>query len=121
VALALVVANEDRAGFEVTPWSRNLSCQALQERPAFAIEAAESPLLDAAGDHASEQVLAQSGRRRSSKDRPPVPPESIEGQRSQARDLGRDRGRLCRVPPHGQARGCAVAVSDDGILPATIR
>ena len=113
---------QHRAGFEVTPWPRNLSGQALQQRPAFAIEAAESPLLDAAGNHASEQVLAETSRRRSSEDGLPAPPKGSKGKRSQASDLDRDRGCIDRVPPHGYARGCAaVSVSQTGVLPATIR
>src|SRR4051794_37521062 len=55
VAPALVVANQHRAGLEVTLWCCTLSRQAVQEAEAFAIEAAERPFLDATGNHVSEQ------------------------------------------------------------------
>jgi hypothetical protein len=47
------------------------------------------------GDHSSQQVLAQTRRRGSFKDRPAAPPNGIKRKRAQARDLGLDRGRLC--------------------------
>jgi hypothetical protein len=37
----------------------------------------------------------------------PLPPQRIEPERTDAIDLGRDRGRLSPVPPHDQALGWA--------------
>src|SRR5215211_1201780 len=105
VALALILAKEHRAGFEVATAGTALSREAVQERQGLAIETAERPLLDAPGDHPSQQVLAQTRRRRAAEHRPPVPPKSIERERADAIDLGRDRGRVCPALPHGYARG----------------
>jgi hypothetical protein len=41
VALAVIVANEHRAGFELAPGRAAVACQTLQEPQAFPIEAAE--------------------------------------------------------------------------------
>src|SRR5439155_21732915 len=117
--LALVLANEHGTRLEVTPTGTALSRQAAQKRQAFTIEPAEGPLLDAAGNHASEQVLAEPSRRRSSEHGLPAPLKESKGKQSQASDLDRDRGCIDRVPPHGYARG-STAVSV-GVWPATIR
>src|SRR5439155_732439 len=44
---------------------------------------------------------------------------SREGKRAQMSNLGLDRGRVCRVPPHGYALGTLVASAEAS--PATIR
>jgi hypothetical protein len=101
VALALIVANEHRAGLELAPGRAAAACQTVQEPQAFPIEAAEGLLLQAASNHSPQQVLAQSRRRRSSKHRPPAPPKGIKWKRADARNLGLDRRRVGPVLPHG--------------------
>jgi len=64
VALALIIANEHRAGFELTPGRAAVACQTVQEPQAFPIKAAEGLLLQAASQHSPQQVLAQGRRRR---------------------------------------------------------
>jgi hypothetical protein len=105
VWLALIVANEHRAGFELTPGRTTVARQTLQEPQAFPIEAAKGPLLQAASDHSPQEVLAQTRRRRSSEDHPPLPPKSVNGKRPKVRDLGLDRSRLSPLLPHGYALG----------------
>src|SRR5437667_10437086 len=69
------------AGFEL-PAGAALSREAVQKRQAVAIKAAERLLLDVPGDHAPEQVLAQSGRGRAAELDPPAPPKRIERKRA---------------------------------------
>jgi hypothetical protein len=66
-----------------------------------AIEAAEGPLLDVPGDHASQQARAQARRRRAAENRSPRPSKPIRGERVDASDLDRDRGRICYRLAHG--------------------
>src|SRR5262249_17385081 len=103
VALAVIVAKEHRAGFELAPGRAAVARQTLQERQAFPIKAAKGLLLQAPGHHSPEQALAQTRRRRSSEDRPPAPSKGIKRKRAQVSDLGLDRGRLCPLLPHGYA------------------
>src|SRR5262249_40836649 len=49
----------------------------------------------------------------------PVAPKRVKRKRAQMSNLGLDRGRVCRVPPHGYALGTLVASPE--ALPATIR
>src|SRR5262249_46326836 len=46
-------------------------------------------------------------------------PKRVKRKRAQMSNLGLDRGRVCRVPPHGYALGTLVASAE--ALPATIR
>jgi hypothetical protein len=55
VALALIIANERRAGFELAPGRAAVACQTLQEPQTFPIEAAEGLLLQAASHHSSRE------------------------------------------------------------------
>jgi len=105
MALALIVANEHRAGFELAPGRAAVARQTLQEHQAFPIKPAKGLFLHAPGNHSPQQVLAQTRRRRSSEDRPPAPPKGVKRKRAQARDPGLDRGRLYPLLPHGYALG----------------
>jgi hypothetical protein len=58
VALAVIVANEHRAGFELAPGRAAVACQTVQEPQALPIEAAKGLLLQAASHHSFQQVLA---------------------------------------------------------------
>jgi hypothetical protein len=121
VAVTLVLANEHGPGFELATWRALVSGEALQEPQAVAIKSAKSSLLQARGNHATQQVLAQNGRRHSSERQPPLPPQRIEPERTHAVDLGRDRGRLSPAPPHHQALGWVALVSGSmapGLPPA---
>src|SRR5262249_57348130 len=60
VALAVIVANEHRAGLEAAPWRAAVPRQPVQEPQAFPIEPAKGPLLQAISDHSPQEVLAQS-------------------------------------------------------------
>src|SRR6202521_5383718 len=62
VALALILANQHRAGFELATGRAVVSREAVQERQAVAIKTPEGPLLDLPGDHATQHVLAQTRR-----------------------------------------------------------
>src|SRR5438876_2166270 len=119
VALALIVANEHRAGLEAAPWRAAVPRQPVQEPQAFPIKPAKGPLLQAISDHSPQQVLAQICWRGSSEDHAPVSPKRVKRKRAQMSNLGLDRGRVCRVPPHGYALGTLVASAE--ALPATIR
>jgi hypothetical protein len=105
VAVALIVATEHSAGFEVSPGRAAMARQTLQEPQAVPIKPAKGLLLHAPGNHSPQQVFAQSRRRRSSKHPPPAPPKGIKRKRTQVSDLGRDRGRVCPLLPHGYALG----------------
>ena len=59
VALALILANEHGPGFELATWRALVSREALQEPQAVAIKTAKSSLLQPRGNHATQQVLAQ--------------------------------------------------------------
>src|SRR6516164_6386318 len=50
VALALIVANEHRAGLEAAPWRAAVPRQPVQEPQAFPIEPTKGPLLEAISD-----------------------------------------------------------------------
>src|SRR6516225_588694 len=69
--------------------------------------------------HSPQEVLAQICWRGSSEDHAPVSPKRVTRKRVQMSNLGLDRGRVCRVPPHGYALGTLVASPE--ALPATIR
>ena len=105
VAPALILANEDGPGFELARWRAVVSREALQEPQAVAIKAAKSSLLQPRGNHPTQQVLAQAGGGHPSEHQPPLPPQRVDLQRTDAIDLGRDRGRFSPAPPHDQALG----------------
>jgi hypothetical protein len=109
VALALILANQHRSWFEVATRWATLSRQAVQERQAVSIEAAEGLFLDSAGDHSPQQVFAQTRRRRSCEHDLPAAPNAIQGKRPDAINLGRDRSRVRHLPAHCYALGCAAA------------
>jgi hypothetical protein len=105
MALAVIVANEHRAGFEPAAGRAGAARQTLQQAQAFTIKAANGLFLQAPGQHSPQEVLAQTGRRRSPEDRPPTPPKRIKRKRAQVSDFGLDRGRICPLLPHGYGRG----------------
>src|SRR2546428_10445231 len=119
VALALIVANEHRAGLEAAPWRAAVPRQPVQEPQAFPIKPAKGPLLQAISDHSPQEVLAQICWRGSCEDHAPLSPKRVKRQRAQMSNLRLDRGRVCRVPPHGYALGPLLASAE--ALPATIR
>src|SRR3989449_1978786 len=119
VALALIVANEHRAGLEAAPGRAAMPRQPVQEPQAFPIKPAKGPLLQAISDHSPQQVLAQICWRGSSEDHAPLAPKRVKRKRAQMSNLGLDRGRVCRVPPQRYALGTLVASAE--ALPATIR
>jgi hypothetical protein len=110
VAPALVLANEHGPGFELATWQALLKREVFQEPQAVAIKTAKSSLLQARGNHATQQVLAQTSGGHTSEHQPPLPPQGIEPERTDALDLGRDRGRLSPAP-HDQALSWAAVVS----------
>jgi hypothetical protein len=116
VAPALVLANEYGPGFQLATWQALVSREVFQEPQAVAIETAKSSLLQARGYHATQQVLAQANGSPASEHQPPLPPQRIEPERTDAIDLGRDRGRLPPAP-HDQALGWA-AVASGSMAPA---
>jgi hypothetical protein len=121
VAAALILANEYGPGFELATWRALVSREALQEPQAVAVKTAKSSLLQARGNHATQQVLAQSGGGNSTEHQPPLTPRRIEPQRTDAIDLGRDRGRLSPAPRHDQAPGWAAVLAGSmgpGLPPA---
>src|SRR5205823_2047191 len=63
--------------------------------------------LHAARDHADQQVLAESRRRRASEHQPPAAPKRMKGARAQPLDLSLDRSRLRRLMTHDYALGAA--------------
>src|SRR6266446_9917241 len=93
VALALIVANEHRAGLEAAPWRAAVPRQPVQEPQAFPIKPAKGPLLQAISDHSPQEVLAQSCWRDSSEGHPPVSPKRVKRwtRLEDARQLGRRR------------------------------
>src|SRR5262249_20022414 len=117
--LGRIGANGDRAGLEVGAWRAAVPRQPVQEPHALPIKPAKGPLLQAISDHSPQEVLAQSCWRGSSKGHAPVPPKRVKCKRAQMSNLGLDRGRVCRVPPHGYALGTLVASPE--ALAATIR
>src|SRR5262249_61560475 len=119
VALALIVATEHRAGLEAAPWRAAVPRQPVQEPQALPIKPAKGPLLQAISDHSPQEVLAHICWRGSSEDHAPVSPKRVKRKRAQMSNLGLDRGRVCRVPPHRYALGTLVASPE--ALPATIR
>jgi len=54
VALALMVANEHGAGFELAPGRAAVARQTVQEPQAFPIKATKGLLLQAAGNHSPQ-------------------------------------------------------------------
>src|SRR5262249_47644949 len=115
VALALIVANEHRAGLEAAPWRAAVPRQPVQEPQAFPIKPAKGPLLQAISDHSPQQVLAQICWRGSSEDHAPVSPKQAS-----ANELSRPRSRPgLSSAPHGYALGTLVASPE--ALPTTIR
>src|SRR6516165_3531172 len=119
VALALIVANQHRAGLGAAPWRAAVSRQPVQEPQAFPIQPAKGPLLQAISDHSPQEVLAQSCWRGPAEDHAPVSPKRVKRKRAQMSNLGLDRGQVCRVPPQGYALGTLVASPE--ALAATIR
>src|SRR5260370_28210783 len=105
MALALIIAKKHRAGFEPAPGRAAVARQAVQEPQAFSIEPAEGLLLQAASNHSSQQVLAQTRRWPSSEHHPPAAPKGITRKCRDAADLALDRRRAYPLPPHGYARG----------------
>src|SRR5438094_3558159 len=101
------------------PAAPRLPRQPVQEPLAFPIKPAKGPLLQAISDHSPQEVLAQICWPGSSEDHAPVAPKRVKRKRAQMRNLGLDRGRVCRVPPQGYALGTLVA--SPAALPATIR
>ena len=67
--------------------------QDRNSRVCSAIKTAKSSLLQACGNHATQQ-LGQTGRGHSSEHEPPLPPQCVEPKQAHAIDLGRDRGQL---------------------------
>src|SRR5262249_9848919 len=118
-ALALIVANQHCAGLEATPWRAAVPPQPSHEPQALPIKPAHGPLLQAISEHSPQEVLAQICWRGSTEDHAPVSPKRVKRKRAQMSNLGLDRGRVCRVPPHGYALGTLVASPE--ALPATIR
>jgi hypothetical protein len=102
VAPALILANEYGPGFKLAAWQALLSRQTFQEPQAVAIKTAKRSLLQARGNHPTQQVLAQASGGHASEHQPPLPPQRIEPERTDALDLSRDRGRLSPAP-HDQA------------------
>ena len=105
MALTVIVANEHRAGFELAPRGAGAARQTLQQAQAFSIKAAKGMFLQAPNQHLRQQVLVQTGRRRSPENGPPAPPKRIKRKRAQVSDFGLDRGQLCPLLPHGYERG----------------
>ena len=100
-----------------------MSREAFQEPQAVAIKTAISSLLQARGDHATQEVLAQTSEGNASKRQPPVPPQCIEPEQTDAIDLGRDRGRLSPATPYDQTPACISVLSGSTAagLPLAIR
>ena len=101
VALALMLANEHRAGLEVTARWPGVAGKAVQERQAVAIKTPEGLFLDPHRDHAAQEFPPQTGRGFAAEYRSPAPPNRIRRKRADARDLGRNRGQVRhRLPRH---------------------
>jgi hypothetical protein len=115
VALALIVTHQHRSNFELPTPRTGLLCQPVQERQALTIKAAEGQLLHSARNHASQEVLAETLRRRSSERHPPAAPKRIGSARPQPLDLSLDRGWVRHLPGHDHALGWAA------LLPSAIR
>jgi hypothetical protein len=121
VALALVLANQNRAGFELATARAALAREAVEERQTDSIKTAEGPLLQTPGDHATEQVPAQTGGGWASEFCPSASPKYIERKRADASDLGRYRGFLGQRLAHGYAlAGAELPGSQAGRLPPVI-
>src|SRR3974377_756380 len=118
VALAMIVAHQDRPGLEPAARRTAVARQTVQEPQAFPIKAAKGPLLQPPRNHSPQQVSAQIRRRRSSEAHPPILPKRINGHRAPVCDLGLDRGWVGRVSQHGYAPG-SPALSE--FPPPTIR
>src|SRR5260370_14381752 len=78
VALALIVANEHRAGLEAAAWRAAVPRQPVQEPQAFPIKPAKGPLLQAISDHSPQEVLAHICWRGPSPGSPPVSPKPVQ-------------------------------------------
>ena len=105
VALSAMVADQHRSDFELPRPRTGLACQPVEDLKAFTIEAAEGQLLHAARDHADQQGLAESRRRRASEHQPPAAPKRMKGARAQPLDLGLDLRRVCHLLAHDYALG----------------
>jgi hypothetical protein len=90
VALALILANEHRAGLEVAARWPGVVGEAVQVRQAVAIKTPEGLFLDSHRDHAAQEFPAQTGRGLAAEHRPPAPPKRVR--RKRADDRSRDRG-----------------------------
>jgi hypothetical protein len=88
--------------------ARRVPRQPVQKPQAFPIKPAKGPLLQTISDHSAQEVLAQISWRGLSEDHAPVSPKRVKLKRAQMSNLGLDRGRVCRVRPHGYARGTLV-------------
>ena len=117
-----MLANQHRAGFELSTARATLAREAVKESQTVVIKTAEGPLLQTPGDHATEQVPAQTRGRCASEFCPPASPKGIERKRADASDLGRDRGLLGQRLAHGYAlAGAELPDSQAGHLPTVIR
>src|SRR5260370_39338311 len=89
-ALAVIVANEPRAGLEAARGRAAVPRQPVQEPQAFPIKPAKGLLLQTISDHSPQEVLAQFCWRGSSEDHPPVSPKRAQ---SRANEPSRPRSR----------------------------
>jgi hypothetical protein len=89
-----------------------MSREAFQEPQTVAIKTAKSSLLQARGR--SCDPAGPCSEQRGARVRTPaaLPPQRIDLERTDAIDLGRDRGRLSPAPAHNQTPGRATAESD---------
>ena len=101
VALPVILANQHGAGFELARGRAALARKTIQEGQAGAIKTAEGLLLEPHGDHAREQIFAQTRRRLAAEERLPAPPKRFGRKRADASDRGRDRSQVCHRRPHG--------------------
>src|SRR5262249_56861655 len=101
VALAVIVANEHRAGLEAAPWRAAVPRQPVQEPQALPIKPTKDPLLQAISDHSPQQVLAQTRWRGSSEDHPPGSPQPVKRKPGQMSYLDLDHAPPSPVPPLG--------------------
>src|SRR5260370_14061223 len=97
VALAVIVANEHRAGLEAARWRAAVPRQPVQEPQAFPIKPAKGLLLQTISDHSPQEVLAQFCWRGSSEDHPPVSPKRAQASANE-QSRPRSRPRLSSAP-----------------------
>ena len=91
---ALILANEHGPRFELATWQALVSREALQEPQAVAIKTAKSSLLQARGNHATQQVLAQTGGGHPSEHQLPLPPQPSSRSERMRRSRPRSRPAL---------------------------